>query len=63
MNDFTKEELEEISYCLAYTYNHEHSLFEKIQSMIDNFCEHDWQNLCCGCALENIWCDKCKRKF
>lgn len=56
MNDFTKEELEELKHCLytkassllQYTRKHDHPWFkeydrlmEKIQSMIDNYCEHD----------------------
>jgi hypothetical protein len=49
MNDFTKEELEELlnGYEL-HSHNTRHNwpsidLCKKIQSMIDNFCEHDWE--------------------
>ncbi len=47
MNDFTKEEL---TYIRNYIFKgaaaigmREHDLLhDKIQSMIDNYCEHDW---------------------
>jgi len=46
MNDFTKEELEYIFYCvdIVTDKNDEHDVYgvleEKIQSMIDNYCEN-----------------------
>ena len=46
MNDFTKEELEELQHCI-YAYRDlcdedvDDSLCDKLQSMIDNYCEHD----------------------
>lgn len=47
MNDFTKEELELISECIEADFYHTNwskSMYEplinKIQSMIDNYCEH-----------------------
>ena len=47
-NDFTKEELENILTCVnAISYNNEASSLtlkssqDKIQSLIDNYCEHD----------------------
>jgi len=66
MNDFTKEELE---YIRNYIFNGAASIsFEKhevlrnkIQSMIDNYCEHDWENICCQCTLDKIYCHKCER--
>jgi hypothetical protein len=43
MNDFTKEELEEITYCVHFV--HGDCVFEeKIQSMIDNYCEYACNN-------------------
>lgn len=67
MNDFTKEELEYIFYCVDIVThkNDEHDKYEKledkIQSMIDSYCDHeleDWalmdnnQKICIKC--ENI---------
>ncbi len=46
MNDFTKDELETILYCVDVVSNVENTdeqkLFDKIQSLIDNYCEHEW---------------------
>ena len=46
MNDFTKEELKDIHYALTEYGNFESApvktLGDKIQSMIDNYCEHEW---------------------
>lgn len=46
MNDFTKEELTELHYCVAHYYNCKFTSPENIElenkhkSMIDNYCEH-----------------------
>jgi hypothetical protein len=43
MNDFTKEELEELIWLaknIPYTMA-KHPIYEKIQYMIDNYCEHE----------------------
>jgi len=64
MNDFTKEELKEIWESLdverlqsgVYVYT---ELMNKIQSMIDNYCDHEWENMCCACDLYHIYCHKC----
>ncbi len=42
MNDFTKEELEYLhrKFMLTYGDDFEHNLESKLQSMIDNYCEH-----------------------
>jgi hypothetical protein len=40
MNDFTKEELEELRYCVTFTHGDANGLADKIQSLIDNYCEH-----------------------
>ena len=45
MNDFTKEELKSIMYCVKQMKIHidgYNPLKSKIQSMIDNYCEHEW---------------------
>lgn len=46
MNDFTKEELEKIINSFDWiegetSWDWEHPLRNKIQSMIDNYCEHE----------------------
>ena len=44
MNDFTKEELKSIMYCVKQMKIHidgYNPLKSKIQSMIDNYCEHE----------------------
>ncbi len=68
MNDFTKEELELI--CQFFNIAIEdfqepdetYKLRDKIQSMIDNYCEHTWQEIfnertysqCKKCGEEGI---------
>ncbi len=46
MNGFTKDELREIADALDYKYITSgisaSKTVNKIQSMIDNYCEHDW---------------------
>lgn len=51
MNDFTKEEMMQIKYDYdlngnrydeSFTNEQCEALYEKIQSMIDNYCEHEW---------------------
>lgn len=64
MNDFTKEELERILKAFEWIYEEINSSWDvdielKLQSMIDNYCEHDWHNSYCGCALTNFDCNKC----
>lgn len=48
MNDFTKEELEELRasrcYHLDDSFPADDKLFMKIESMIDNYCEHELDN-------------------
>lgn len=59
MNDFTKEELEKLSYVL-YETRYNLCLSEKIESMIENYCEHDiYQtsaliNRCCNCGKSEV---------
>lgn len=65
MNDFTKEELEEIKSCLKYIIASgvapysclTISLKKKTQSMIDNYCEHLWSD---GSG-NNVICVKCHK--
>ena len=62
MNDFTKEELEEIyDSIMCYTEPTNDDLLTKIQTMINNYCEHDWDNSCCGCSMQSIYCTKCNK--
>lgn len=57
MNDFTKEELEELRYCVTLTHGDANGLADKIQSMIYNYCEHEYNEKsvelhakqCCKC--------------
>ena len=65
MNDFTKEELKQILYCVARTtLNHDldlKGLNIKIQRMFDYYCEHEWRK---GVHLFNdIYCTKCDKHF
>lgn len=55
MNDFTKEELEEIIMWAAYLVGCNPCLLNKIQSMIDNYCDHLWSD---GSG-NLIFCVKC----
>lgn len=72
MNEFTKEELEQLKcsyrhYCSERPYEdwYETSkkLYSKIQSMIDNYCEH--KNTSCDCELRchdcELRCHDCGR--
>lgn len=54
MNNFTKEELEHILYCVCIEPLDDLILVNKIKSMIDNYCEHDWREGMCQI------CDKCE---
>jgi len=67
MNDFTKEELIEIRDIMKpplWFYEKKNcELINKIQSMIDNYCEHEWDNRCCGCEIYNIRCNKCDKSL
>lgn len=65
MNDFTKEELTTILCGLSHldeiNPDSEALLASKVKSMIDNYCEHEWENTCCSCDLDRIYCHKCER--
>lgn len=63
MNEFTKEELEYIFFCvdIVTDKNDEHDIYgeleEKIQVMIDNYCEHTY--IATGFIREIAECKKC----
>lgn len=65
MNDFTKEELEELMasrcYHLDDSFPADDKIFIKIQSMIDNYCEHnnDPRFNAMPCAGAPKLCTKC----
>jgi hypothetical protein len=65
MNDFTKEELEEIAHnfgeirAWSDTLERSWPLLDKIQSMIDSYCEHDYQP-CLG-KINIDMCRNCLR--
>lgn len=46
MNNFTKDELEELMYAVNFVGADDGSLRDKLQSMIDNYCEHECKK--CG---------------
>jgi hypothetical protein len=62
MNDFTKEELEILMYGLGNINDKPcMELENKLQSMIDNYCAHEWQNSgdhgilsCINCDSQNV---------
>ena len=64
MNNFTKEELEYIMHlwhvCNSYHSSPSQDFKDKLQSMIDNYCEHCWTSV-----GNHPWlhCIKCKRNF
>lgn len=67
MNEFTKEELETLAACVSVYVKDDPDdympLFDKICQKINNHCEHDWENTCCQCEMNRIYCHKCERTF
>lgn len=71
MNDFTKEELEIISLCVEndfYNSNYPRSmyepLYEKIQSMIDNYCDHEYLlTITINGESCSLICSKCNKVY
>jgi hypothetical protein len=67
MNDFTKEELEEIAFNLgeirvwSETLESSWPVLDKLQSMIDNYCEHHWQESIHDSDL--YLCIKCSKRI
>jgi len=66
MNDFTKEELEEIQYLIEeredkYGVFGRHNLGQKIQYLIDSYCNHEEKTPgnreCFGC--DKVFCSAC----
>lgn len=67
MNDFTKDELEILYQCVTGNRNYQGGqmfpeLNSKIQSLIDNYCEHEWVEaaqldieLCVKCGKREWW--------
>ena len=65
MNDFTKEELAVLKHSLNTNVDgyKDPGLLNKLQSMIDNYCDHEWENICHGCYLDKIYCHKCEKNM
>jgi len=68
MNDLTKEELEEINYILHNLDFKKSMIFinqfaDKIQFMIDNYCEHELYCTCCNSEQKHIYCANCKKSM
>ncbi len=70
MNDFTKEELEDLEEFLSdapeFFDDSDGCLFnlhEKVKSMIDKYCEHEWENEYRGSIIIGIYCQKCARRL
>lgn len=75
MNDFTKEELEFLKNSVREHYKNNPpikgstyvnvwaEMIRKIQSLIDNYCEHEWDNFYQGSINIGIYCNKCLKKL
>ena len=69
MNEFTKDQLYIMLKCvrLCEIDHGECSDLDnvkfKLLSVIDNYCEHEWENICCQCTLDKIYCHKCERRI
>lgn len=68
MNDFTEKELEIINYALYYlsmplcgNVKQIEDLLKKVNNMVESYCEHEWENTCCGCS--SITCIKCQNSI
>lgn len=68
MNDFTKYELQSILWAIDYVRERTNncgdtmrSLQGKLREIINNYCDHEWENFCCGCDPENLICKKCNK--
>ena len=68
MNDFTKNDLVQIYTAVMHLMdNHcdyrdsNHQLQKKLQSRIDNYCEHEYSTGCMECGA--FECNKCQRYF
>lgn len=64
MNDFTKEELKIINGALNQLYDLcEEKLIDKVQSMIDSYCEHECEHAWVVARDEPIGIDECTNRF
>jgi hypothetical protein len=63
MNDFTKEELQQIMQAVHGEWPIPYDLGHKLQSMIDNYCEHEWEVYRKGSIVLGIYCEKCSKKL
>lgn len=66
MNDFTKEELEELWFFTElhknkYKLRIPEKLLNKLQSMIKSYCEHEIENICNWKGRDVFQCIKCKK--
>jgi hypothetical protein len=61
MNDFSKEELELLQTALSEI-DYSNPLWEKIQSMIDNYCEHEWE-FYLSPNINILRCNKCNKGY
>lgn len=67
MNEFTKEELKTIfGHLPIHTPERENSekyqnIYKKLQSMIDNYCEHPINNVCMECF--SATCEICNKIY
>lgn len=70
MNKFTLQELDDIrtvykTFCNDSENPRKLTLFEesilcKLDDAIINYCEHRWENQCCGCCPSMMICEKCQ---
>ncbi len=62
MNDFTKDELQELKWMLCEVGKGVQPLCYKVQSLIDNYCDHkereiyEWVSKCIQCGMK--WGDE-----
>ncbi len=76
MNDFTKSELVDLHYAIRFFWKnrssydlpsdegeitHSHDLMEKLDSMIENYCEHAVNEVCLECC--NVKCGNCGKAW
>lgn len=65
MNDFSREELQDLIDWANYAAGNPHGpttdsitpLYNKIKSMLDNYCEHEWRES----AINAIYCTYCQK--
>lgn len=57
MNEFTKEELEELRYCVTFAHGDDNGLADKLQSMLDNYCEHEDTRQICDADYVEVCAD------